>query len=130
MSTIKFASLLIRTIAKPIANSIKSQAKSHPNFRKVCISLAQTGHRVEMNLKMRFFGYKQDHIRPLNDAKAIETGANFLSEAIIFSVAGSVILFENQRSRLAARDRKNLVDDTLAQLEQDNVALREEMQRQ
>ncbi|KAJ1929580.1 hypothetical protein IWQ60_001067 [Tieghemiomyces parasiticus] len=85
--------------------------------------MAQSGHRIEMNLKMRFFGYRKEHIRPLNDTKAIEMGANFLSEAIIFSVAGGVILFENQRSRNAARDRKTLVDESLARLETDNEAL-------
>ncbi|KAJ1968493.1 hypothetical protein IWQ62_001215 [Dispira parvispora] len=93
----------------------------------MCIGLAQTGHRVDMNLKMKFFGYRKEHIRPLNDAKAIEAGANFLSEAIIFSVAGSIILFENQRSKYAARERRNLVDDTLSELEEENARLQDRL---
>ncbi|KAJ1974314.1 hypothetical protein H4R35_003667, partial [Dimargaris xerosporica] len=82
-----------------------------------------------MSLKMRFLGYHKEHIRPLNDKKAVEAGANFLSEAILFSVAGSIILFENFRSRNAARDRRSLVDDTLAKLEVDNHQLMQSVQR-
>ncbi|KAJ1974834.1 hypothetical protein H4R34_004568 [Dimargaris verticillata] len=129
MSSFKVVSLLIRTISKPIANSIKSQAKDHQRFRKICIGIAQTGHRMEMNLKMRFLGYHKEHIRPLNDKKAVEAGANFLSEAILFSVAGTIILFENFRSRTAARDRRSLVNDTLAKLEVDNHQLMQSLQR-
>lgn len=32
---------LDRTLAKPVANSIKTQAKSHPKFKAFCISVAQ-----------------------------------------------------------------------------------------
>ncbi|KAI7894015.1 uncharacterized protein EV154DRAFT_415952 [Mucor mucedo] len=66
-----------------------------------------------MTLKMKFLGYKTEKIRPLNDARAIESGANFLSEAFVFSVAASVILAENWRSRVTAKNRRNYVDDAL-----------------
>ncbi|KAK3827202.1 MAG: hypothetical protein JOS17DRAFT_662445, partial [Linnemannia elongata] len=69
-----------------------------------------------MQLKMKFLGYKVESIRPLNDARAVEMGANFLGEAIIFGVAGSLIILENARTRMNARDRKNHVDDTLDNL--------------
>lgn len=68
-----------------------------------------------MTLKMKFLGYKKEVIRPLNDARythwlarddlfllnsstrAVEAGANFLSEAFIFSVAAAVIIAESWR---------------------------------
>ncbi|KAF9277860.1 hypothetical protein BGZ68_008963 [Mortierella alpina] len=126
MSALKLGFLAIRTIAKPIANSIKSYSVKHPKFRDACISVAQFSHKTEMQLKMKFLGYKVESIRPLNDARAVEMGANFLGEAIIFGVAGSLIIAENARTRMNARDRKNHVDDTLDNLLLITSELREE----
>ncbi|KAK3825290.1 MAG: optic atrophy 3 protein-domain-containing protein [Benniella sp.] len=126
MSAVKLGFLAIRTIAKPIANSIKSYSAKHPRFRDACISVAQFSHKTEMQLKMKFLGYKVESIRPLNDARAVEIGANFLGEAIIFGVAGSLIILENARSRMNARDRKNYVDDSLDNLMLITEELREE----
>lgn len=61
-------------------------------------------------------------IRPLNDTKAIETGANFLSEGFIFSVAGSLILFESLRARNKEIARRESVADDIATL-QDEIEL-------
>ncbi|KAI9365163.1 optic atrophy 3 protein-domain-containing protein [Pilaira anomala] len=125
MSTTKIGSLLVRTLAKPVATSIKTQAKSHPKFKAFCINVAQRSHHLEMTLKMQFLGYKKEKIRPLNDARAIESGANFLSEAFVFSVAVSVILAESWRSRVTAKNRRNYVDDALENLENQNQTLTE-----
>ncbi|GJJ69377.1 optic atrophy 3 protein [Entomortierella parvispora] len=127
MSAIKLGFLAIRTIAKPIANSIKSYSVKHPKFKEACIGVAQFSHKTEMQLKMKFLGYKVESIRPLNDARAVEMGANFLSEAFIFGVAGSLIILENARSRMNARDRKNHVDETLDNLLLMSEELREEL---
>ncbi|KAF9584080.1 hypothetical protein BGW38_007649 [Lunasporangiospora selenospora] len=89
--------------------------------------MARFSHTTEMQLKMTFLGYKVESIRPLNDARAVEMGANFLGEAIIFGVAGSLIIFENARSRMNARDRKNHVDDSLDNLMIITSELREEI---
>lgn len=57
-------------------------------------------------------------IRPLSEAKAIDSGANFISEAFLFLVAGSLIVFESFRSRRKEKDRREDVADRLAQLEE------------
>ncbi|KAJ2184607.1 hypothetical protein IW139_006504, partial [Coemansia sp. RSA 353] len=103
MSSFKIASLLFRTLSKPVANALKQQAKSHDIFRSLCINVAQLAHRTEMNWKMKVLGYKKEKIRPLNDARAVDAGANFLGEAFIFSVAVSLILAEQVRSRSQAK---------------------------
>ncbi|KAI9226784.1 MAG: optic atrophy 3 protein-domain-containing protein [Piptocephalis tieghemiana] len=139
MSTFKLGSLLVRTLAKPVASSIKTATKQSPVFRKACIGIAQKIkprvlphfqglHRTEINLKMMFLGYKREAVRPLNDTKAIEAGANFLSEAFIFLVAGSIIVFENFRSRWAAQDRRDYVNDQLDSLTEESKALRLEVE--
>lgn len=45
-------------------------------------------------------------IRPLSEAKAIESGATFISEAFLFGVAGSLIVFESWRSRRKREHQK------------------------
>ncbi|KAJ2295116.1 hypothetical protein H4R23_004141, partial [Coemansia sp. Cherry 401B] len=111
------------------ANALKQQAKSHDVFRSLCINVAQVAHRTEMNWKMRVLGYKKEKIRPLNDARAIDAGANFLGEAFIFSVAVSLIFAEQIRSRSQARRQRDAVDDRLDELELSSAQYRQELDR-
>lgn len=125
---LKFTSLLIRTVAKPISNSIKAQAKEHESFRRKCIWFAQMMHHADLKMRMNLVGEKKIKIRPLNDNKAIEKGANFLSEMFVFSVAGSLILFESVRSRKKTNLEKSNVQDDITFLQDEIVALQHELE--
>ncbi|KAJ2389793.1 hypothetical protein GGI23_005762 [Coemansia sp. RSA 2559] len=136
MSSFKIAALLFRTLSKPVANALRQQAKSHNVFRALCINVAQIAHRTEMTWKMNILGYKKEKIRPLNDARAIDAGANFLGEAFIFGVALSLIFAEQLRSRNQAQRRRDVVDDrldvvegSLHEFQEDVRALRQERDR-
>jgi optic atrophy 3 protein len=59
----------------------------------------------------------QPKIKPLSEAKAIESGANFISETFLFGVAASLIFFEGWRSRKKESTRRDDVADRLADLE-------------
>ncbi|KAG9519599.1 hypothetical protein KCU71_g23846, partial [Aureobasidium melanogenum] len=50
--TFKLASLVIRTVAKPIGNRIKQSAREHETFRRYCVSFAQGLHRVDMRMRL------------------------------------------------------------------------------
>lgn len=63
-------------------------------------------------------------IRPLSEAKAIETGANFISETFLFSVAAGLILFESWRSRRKETSRREDVKERLDDLEESEKAAR------
>ena len=63
-------------------------------------------------------------IRPLSDAKAIETGVNFISETFLFGVAASLILFESWRSGRKESQRRNDVAERLNDLEETEKAAR------
>ncbi|KXG52105.1 uncharacterized protein PGRI_083890 [Penicillium griseofulvum] len=65
------------------------------------------------------------HIRPLSESKAIESGANFISESFLFLVAGSLILFESWRARNKESTRREGVEGRLAELEKSEEAARE-----
>lgn len=119
---LKLSSLLVRTLAKPIANAIKANAKDHPAFRKVCIGFAQRVHRMDFHIRMRLLNTnKKDvdkiKIRPLNDTKAIQNGANFLAESFVFSVAGGLIVYESWRSRRKEQARQESVVDDIKVLQ-------------
>ncbi|CAH1767167.1 21176_t:CDS:2 [Entrophospora sp. SA101] len=119
MSAAKLGILLIRTIAKPIASSIKEYSKRHPYFKQICINIAQATHRLEIKLKMNLLGQKSEKFRPLNDKKAVEIGANFLGESIVFGVAGSLIIWEQRRSYKNSKERQNHLDTTIEKLREE-----------
>ena len=63
-------------------------------------------------------------IRPLSEAKAVESGATFISEAFLFTVAGSLIFLESWRSRRKETSRREDVADRLSDLEESEKAAR------
>ena len=63
-------------------------------------------------------------IRPLSEAKAIDSGANFISEAFLFFVGASVILFESWRSRRKETSRRLDVAEKITELEEREKASR------
>ncbi|KAJ2788124.1 hypothetical protein GGI15_000145 [Coemansia interrupta] len=128
MSSFKIASLVFRTLSKPVANALKQQAKTHDIFRSLCINVAQVAHRTEMNWKMKVLGYKKEVIRPLNDARAVDAGANFLGEVFIFGVAASLIFAEQIRSRNQAKKQRTAVDDRLEDLEKEMGERKQEIE--
>ncbi|KAI9293493.1 OPA3-domain-containing protein [Neoconidiobolus thromboides FSU 785] len=113
MATLKLGALVVRTLAKPVANSLKNQTKNSDLFKSFCIGIAQSYHRIDMKLKMNFLGYEKERIRPLSDSRAVELGSNFLSEFLIFSVAAGIIGYEAYRSKVNASTRKVYVDDAI-----------------
>ncbi|GAA6025327.1 hypothetical protein JCM11491_000391 [Sporobolomyces phaffii] len=111
--SLKIASLFLRTLSKPIATKIKQRAKDHDGFKTRTIAMAQFLHRAEMNLRVSLLGESPKHIRPLSESRAIESGANFLSEGFLFAVAATIILGETYRSRASESKRRDAVRDQL-----------------
>ena len=66
----------------------------------------------------------QPKIRPLSEAKAIETGANFISETFLFGVAAGLILIESWRQGRKSNQRRNDVAERLSDLEESEKAAR------
>lgn len=116
---LKFTSLVVRTVAKPLAGALKAQAKEHELFKNACILLAQALHLWDIKMRMRLLGENKIKVRPLNDKKAIENGANFLLEFFIFLVAGLLILYESYRSRVKANNEKATVKNDITELQDD-----------
>ncbi|GAA5829783.1 hypothetical protein JCM5353_002230 [Sporobolomyces roseus] len=127
MASLKIGSLLLRTLSKPIANKIKQRAKDHEGFKTRTVWLAQLMHRTEMNLRVSLLGESPKHIRPLSEARAIESGANFLSEGFLFTVAATIIIGETYRSSLKESKRRDQVRESLITHEMEIEELRERL---
>ncbi|KAG6327385.1 hypothetical protein ID866_11704 [Astraeus odoratus] len=130
MATVKLATLAIRTIAKPISAQLKNQAKQHPTFRNLCVSLAQKMHTAEVSLRTNILGEPaRAHVRPLSETRAIENGANALAEGFLFAVASALILGESYRTSRAQSKRRDTVDDRLDDLANSVSSLRDAVEQ-
>ncbi|KAI6110308.1 optic atrophy 3 protein-domain-containing protein [Pisolithus croceorrhizus] len=130
MATVKLATLVIRTVAKPISSQLKNQAKQHPAFRNLCVSLAQRMHTAEVSLRTNILGEPaRAHVRPLSETRAIENGANALAEGFLFAVAAALIVGESFRTSRAQSKRRDNVDDRLDELATSVSSLRDTVEQ-
>lgn len=99
----KLGFLLIKQVAKPVAKSIAASAKQSRVFRDyVCVPVAQLFHFYEVKMKMRALnlgGGKVTKVPKLSEVKAVEKGAELLSEVIIVSIASGILIYEYNKSR-------------------------------
>lgn len=116
MASAKLATLIIRTLAKPISSQIKEQARQHERFREMCVNLAQFMYRSEVKLRTNILGEPARHIRPLSESRAIENGSNALAEGFLFAVAASLIIGETWRSSRNQSKRRDAIDDQIDSL--------------
>ncbi|KAF5311441.1 hypothetical protein D9611_011651 [Ephemerocybe angulata] len=118
MASVKLGTLLIRTLAKPIATQVKERARQHPKFRDLCINLAQFMYRSEIKLRTNILGEaaRPAHVRPLSETRAIEQGANFIAEGFMFSVAAALILGETYRTSRNESKRRDTINDKIEDL--------------
>ncbi|WRT65732.1 uncharacterized protein IL334_002680 [Kwoniella shivajii] len=117
MASVKIFSLAVKTLAKPIANTIKAQAAQHDTFKNICIGLAQRMHRTEARMRMGLLNAESGQIKPLNDARAIQNGATTLAETFLFLVGAGLIVAESLRSSRKEEKRRDAVQDRLDGLE-------------
>ncbi|ONH67678.1 ERAD-associated E3 ubiquitin-protein ligase HRD1 [Cyberlindnera fabianii] len=111
-----------------VMNAIKAQAKEHEPFRRMCVSLAQRVHKTDVSLRMNLLGENGTaKVRPLNENKAIENGANFLSESFVFAVAGGIIIYEANRQRQKELNRREAVEDDIKTLQHEIEYLKKKL---
>lgn len=93
---VKLGALAIRQVSKPLANKLKAKAKDSPFFRNyICMPPAQIYHWLEVNVKMKLLGLgKPVKVQKLNEAMAIDLGAELLGETIIFATAAGTLIAE------------------------------------
>ncbi|XP_055585826.1 putative OPA3-like protein CG13603 isoform X2 [Uranotaenia lowii] len=107
----KLGVLAMKQISKPIANLLKERAKNSPFFRKyVCMPPAQFYNWMEVKTKMWAMNLgKPTQVPVLNEAMAIDLGANLLGEIIIFTIGAGLLLLEYQRQVRKEASKEEMV---------------------
>jgi len=97
-SLTKLAGLMVKTIAKPLSKRIKHDFSRYQFTQKILIGIGQASHRVTSRLTIWSAGYRVRSITPLEPDKAMKVGAEFVGEAFVFIVSGSIVVWEYNRS--------------------------------
>lgn len=107
----KLGVLAMKQISKPIASLLKERAKNSPFFRKyVCMPPAQFYNWMEVKTKMWAMNLgKPTAVPVLNEAMAIELGANLLGEIVIFTIGAGLLLLEYQRQVRKEANKEEIV---------------------
>ncbi len=115
----KLFSLAMKTMSKPLVSSFKSYATSNNMFKRACISTGQFMHRLEKGFagRTRLGLPGAPKILPLSEERALETGASMLSEFILFSIAGGLLVWENRRNAKSSENKQTTQDKRVADLE-------------
>ena len=108
-------------IEKQIAReAAEAQARRHkleaPTVRTEAEQKAYEQETTEE--KKRIKEKTKPRIRPLSEAKAIDTGANFVSESFLFAVGFGLIIFESWRRERKETTRREDVADRIGELEE------------
>ncbi|MCJ1283653.1 hypothetical protein MMC26_002984 [Xylographa opegraphella] len=107
--------------------TVKTEAQSKAD------EVAATKEKERSSDKAQPTPQAKPKIRPLSEAKAIDSGATFISEGFLFGVTLSTILFETWRSRRKENNRREDVAEKLRNLEEQDQAkwqLLDELQRE
>lgn len=96
--------------------TVKTEAQTKADEHAAAKAGKETGEPQKPRTKPK--------IKPLSEAKAIESGANFISETFLFGVAASLIFVESWRSRKKETTRRDDVADRLVDLEDSERAAR------
>lgn len=114
-----------KQIAKEAAEAAAKKAKADiPTVKteaQIKAEEAATAKEKELGThKSKSVASSKPKIRPLSEAKAIDSGANFISESFLFTVGLSLIVFESFRSRRKEASRRSEVAEQIAELEEND----------
>lgn len=110
-------------IEKQIArDAAEAQARKHkleaPTVRTEADQKAYEQETAEEKKRLKEKAKPRINIRPLSEAKAIDTGANFVSESFLFLVGFGLIIFESWRRERKETNRREDVAERIGELEE------------
>ncbi|GCC34778.1 optic atrophy 3 protein homolog [Chiloscyllium punctatum] len=115
----KLLMLGIRQVSRPLANSIKANARRNEFFKRyVCLPPAQAYHWIEMKTKMRIMGFKSGMVQPLSEEVAADLGAELLGEGIVFFIGGACLFAEYMRQSTNSARKEEELNSTLQNLQE------------
>eukprot|EP00903_Cladosiphon_okamuranus_P011558 g10878.t1 len=95
---LKLFSLTVKTLAKPMAKRIKTEAQRHPTFRGVLSRMGQATYNISARISIRNAGHTTTKIKPLEEDKAIADGGDLLAEGFIYGLGTFLMVWEYMSS--------------------------------
>lgn len=102
-SIAKIATLLVKTLAKPVSKRIKVDFSRSEPTRRMLISIGQATNTITSRMTMWSEGYTVRHIKHLEESVALNRGADFVGESFILLVSTGTVIWEYSRSNEKAR---------------------------
>ncbi len=131
----KVVTLVVRTVAKPFItwishyNKIKLQEQNSKlkfiKNRIVWIGQVSNYYNIKMNRKL-FRLSNNEPIKSLSEDKAIEKGAEFLSEVFIYAILITLPVLEWYRQNKITKEQEFLKDLEIRRMRNDTIALKEQ----
>jgi len=116
----KLGYMALKQAGKPLANYMKRRARDSTFFRnRFCIPVAQLYHRWETNVRMTSLGFSKPvkgSIKPLNEALAVDLGAEMIGEVSVFIIGAAVLYLEYWRQSKKAEETQQEEDNYLKTL--------------
>lgn len=73
---------------------MKKEAPKKPLFSKFCIGIGQGVHTLFSRINVLASGYKFVGVKPLAADEALSKGVEYLSEFLVISASGAIIMIE------------------------------------
>ena len=118
---------IAKEVAEAEARRKRSQVPTVKTEAQTKAEEAMTAKEKE-TIKKKTEAAHKPRIRPLSEAKAIETGANFVSETFIFMVGIGVIVFEQWRQRRKQKSQRSELEDQLEALASELQGVKSELE--
>jgi hypothetical protein len=108
----KLGALLLKTLSKPLAKSLKESAKRHPRVSQVLVSIGEASHQLTARLSVMAMNGKVKSIPSLDPTKALERGSDIFGEGFILSVASGILVAEyvTSAAKTKAKEVKKMAE--------------------
>ena len=95
---LKLSTLLVKTIAKPLASQLKSASATRPRLANFCASIGNSVHYIYSRANVIAAGHKFVGVKPLPAEQAVSDGISTLSEALVLGFSAGAVIIDALRS--------------------------------
>ena len=117
----KIITLVVRTLAKPMIAWVthykkiallQSNSDINTFWRNRLINLGNRVDQFNVYINRKIVGLKQENYKKLSDEKALERGAEFFSEVLVYSILISLPVIEYVRQTKLNKKNENTKKDS------------------
>ena len=99
---VKLGFLAIKQVAKPVAQRLKNQALNSPRWQRALVATGRRLHYNKQQIERIADGkplLKRERVPVQHEKEALQDGADFLAEMVVYGVSASILGIEYWSSR-------------------------------